>query len=754
MERLFADVIIGISHEAVDRPFEYAVPDNLREVIEEGMKVNVPFGAGNKLRSAVVVGLHDVPNYSSDKLKTIDSVDNKGISVNEDAMELALWIKKRYGCTLISAIQTVIPVKAKVKEKNYKTVALCVNTDEAEDCIRKSQSHVYAARRRLLRELTRVNEIPLDIIVEKLGVSESVVKTLEKNGIVVVNSARQYRIPKPARMCEKENIVLSEEQRNAYEHIIDSAGGNNRTTLLHGITGSGKTEVYMEVISKCLEDGRQAIVLIPEIALTYQTLMRFYARFGDKVSILNSKMSAGERFDQYERAQKGEISIIIGPRSALFTPFKKLGVIIIDEEHEPSYKSDRMPRYSAVEVAEYIAEKKDALLVLGSATPSIDDYYRAKNGEIRIAKLTKRNADAKLPAVKVVDMREEMKRGNKSPFSMELRELLTECIVGGHQAMLFLNRRGYAGFVSCRECGYVYKCPHCDVALSEHGGNMMVCHYCGYETPKIKNCPKCGSKYFSGMRAGTQQIQEKLQQLYPQIKILRMDADTTKSKDDYDKILTAFAGKEAEVLIGTQMIVKGHDFSNVTLVGVIAADMSLYASDYRSSERTFQLITQAAGRAGRGKERGNVVIQTYRPDNYAIIHAANQDYEGFYEDETAYRLIADYPPISHMLTIMIFGVDESETESSAEYVANKLKSGSENDDKGNLVNTVIGKSVVFGPAPAVVAKIKDVHRYAIYVKNADKAALFDVMEYITEVTSHMDKRRISVQFDIDPVNSF
>ncbi|MDE6688104.1 MAG: primosomal protein N', partial [Lachnospiraceae bacterium] len=377
-------------------------------------------------------------------------------------------------------------------------------------------------------------------------------------------------------------------------------------SLLHGITGSGKTEVYMELIEKNISMGKQAIVLIPEIALTFQTLMRFYARFGDRVSVLHSRLSDGERYDQYERARTGQLDVMIGPRSALFTPFMQLGLIVIDEEHENSYKSEKMPKYHAREVAEYIAKRDHAALVLGSATPSLESYYRALKGEYRLYELKYRPQNAVLPQVYIADMRKELKEGNKSFFSRKLKELMLERLLREEQIMLFINRRGYAGFVSCRECGYVVKCPHCDVSLSQHHGNGMyqkkeqklICHYCGYQTDMLMECPECGSPYIAGFRAGTQRIEEELKKWYPSVRVLRMDADTTRKKEDYEKILSSFAAHEADVLIGTQMIVKGHDFPNTTLVGAIAADLSLSVGDYRAAERTFQLLTQAAGRAG------------------------------------------------------------------------------------------------------------------------------------------------------------
>ena len=456
------------------------------------------------------------------------------------------------------------------------------------------------------------------------------IRALEEQGIVRVKSEKLYRNPVQGYTGEKKEIRLNEEQ----QRIVDEITGEWEEDppgryLIHGITGSGKTEVYMELIRYAVSRGQQAIVLIPEIALTYQTVLRFYRNFGDRVSVINSRLSQGERYDQFERARNGELDVMIGPRSALFTPFSRLGIIVMDEEHEPAYQSETMPRYHAREVALQRGKMEHARVVLGSATPSLEAYYGAMTGKYRLFRLTRRAGQAELPSVSVVDLRQELREGNRSMLSRSLREAIEERLSSGEQVMLFLNRRGYAGFVSCRSCGHVLTCPHCAVSLSLHRGGKLVCHYCGYEQPAVKNCPRCGSGFIRTFRAGTQQVEEELQREFPRARVLRMDLDTTRGKEDHQKILSAFAGREADILVGTQMIVKGHDFPDVTLVGALAADLSLHIPDYRAAERTFQLLTQAAGRAGRGKSRGLVIIQTYDPDHYAVQAAAAQDYESF-----------------------------------------------------------------------------------------------------------------------------
>lgn len=463
---------------------------------------------------------------------------------------------------------------------------------------------------------------------------------------------------------------------------------------------------------------------------------------------MNSRLSAGERSDQYERAAQGDIDIMIGPRSALFTPFERLGLVIIDEEHENSYKSESMPKYHAREVAGELCQMKNASLVLGSATPSIESYYRAKKGEIQLFTLKERLAGGQLPRVYVEDLRDELKTGNRSIFSRRLYSLIADRLQKREQTILFLNRRGYAGFVSCRACGHVMKCPHCDVSLSEHTdrfqkNSKLVCHYCGYMMPGVTNCPQCGSKYILGFRAGTQQIEELLHKEFPAARVLRMDADTTKTKNSYEQILSQFANEGADILVGTQMIVKGHDFAKVTLVGILAADMSLHAGDYRAGERTFQLLTQAAGRAGRGALPGEVVIQTYQPEHYAVVHAANQDYEHFYADEIAYRDIMMYPPAAHMMAVLVLSDNEKLGAEQADMLAAQAKR-----QFGDQ------RLVLIGPTEACIGKINDIYRYIFYIKHREYQVLTAVKDALEQTIHAMEWNADSVQFDFDPMNNY
>ena len=748
---LFANVIVDISHEKVDRPFQYIIPDELKGKAEVGMAVIIPFGKGNKLIKGYIMDITKKPSWDIDKIKYIHSIIETGISVNGDMFRLAWWIKTNYGSTMIAALKTVLPVKQKTKQVVKKTIICKVDAQMAMQKALEFEKKSQRAKARLMQELASQPILPQALITNKLNITTQTIGSLEKAGLIEVQTENTYRNALPQNINNgwqnnRKKILSPNQQMVASTIIRDFQKGAYDTYLIHGVTGSGKTEVYMEIIEGVIEQGKQAIVLIPEIALTYQTLIRFYQRFGERVSVMNSKLSQGERSDQFERARKGEIDIIIGPRSALFTPFERLGLIIIDEEHESSYKSENMPKYHAREVALQICMMKKASLVLGSATPSLEAYYMAKNGKIKLLELKERLAGGQLPKVYIEDLREELRSGNRSIFSRRLRDLIEDRLKNKEQIMLFINRRGYAGFVSCRSCGYVVKCPHCDVSLSEHTDkynkeSKLVCHYCGYETNKMALCPECGSKYILGFRAGTQQIEELLNKEFPSARVLRMDADTTRNKDGYEQILSAFANEEADILVGTQMIVKGHDFAKVTLVGVLAADMSLHASDYRAGERTFQLLTQAAGRAGRSMLKGEVVIQTYQPENYTIIHAANQDYESFYNEEIEYRELMLYPPVAHMMAVMVMSENEITSIERAAKLADKVK-----------LEFKECKPRIIGPSSAAIGKINDIYRNVFYIKHTDYNVLVEIKD---ELESFMDEKqwnRDCIQIDFNPMN--
>lgn len=753
---MYANVIVDISHEKLDKTFQYSIPDELLCDIRPGVCVDIPFGS--RTITGYVIEVTDEPEYAPARTKPLIGIKANSVAVEAKLIALAAWIRRNYGSTMNQALKTVIPVKKQAKEQVSRSIALKIDKVRARAQLALCEAKKQKAKARLFRALIDADEgasLEYSFVTGKLSVSAATIRALEQSGFIEVITQTGYRNPVEHMSVDTYDKVLNAAQQSVVDAIEgDIASGLRSTYLIKGVTGSGKTEVYMELIAHCIQSGRQAIVLIPEIALTYQTVMRFFARFGNRVSIINSRLSNGERYDQFERAKNGDIDIMIGPRSALFTPFSNLGLIIIDEEHENSYKSESVPRYHAREVAIEYARMSDAIVVLGSATPSVDSFYKAKTGVYRLLELDTRVDDRPLPKCEIVDLRQELREGNRSILSTRLQELMEERLLNGQQTMLFLNRRGKSAFMSCRACGFVVKCPHCDVSLSEHSGGVMVCHYCGYRQPVPKVCPSCGSKYISGFKAGTQKIEAMVAKRFPQARILRMDYDTTRAKDSYEKILQAFSNHEADILIGTQMIVKGHDFSNVTLVGVLAADMSLHVNDFHAAERTFALLTQAAGRAGRGKLPGNVVIQTYDPDHYAIRTAKEQDYEAFYDKEIEYRRLMNYPPVWNMLLIHVTSPDESECGSMAQRVhdtAAQMISHIENsqspDDRHQIQ--------LIGPADATIAKVNDIYRKVIYMKTSDYAALISVKDGIEQaVKAYTAMKNANISFDFNPMSGF
>lgn len=737
----FADVIIDITHEKVDRPFQYRIPGKLSEEIHVGCQVEVPFGKGNHIRTGYVVGLSDRAEYDPSRIKEIADICRNSVSAEAQLIQLAWWMKERYGCTMNQALKTVLPVKQQVRRQESRFIRCLISRKELEEAIAEASRKKYRARERLLKSFLETDVIPYEMAAGQLNLTRAAIKPLEEKGILVVDSQAVYRDPGSGFLGEKgkweEDIRLNEEQQAAADGIISQYDqGIRKTYLLHGVTGSGKTEVYMELIRHVTGLGRQVILLIPEIALTYQTVLRFTKRFGSRVSFMNSRLSQGEKYDQFERAKKGEVQIMIGPRSALFTPFPDLGLIIIDEEHENAYKSEITPRYHAREAAEQRARLGGASLVLGSATPSVETYTKACRGiygYFRIRKRAKKNSI--LPKVHIVDMRTELKEGNRSIFSRLLREQMEEKLEKSQQIMLFLNRRGYSRFLSCRSCGEAMKCPHCDVTLTLHQNGQLICHYCGYQVPRPKLCPVCGSPYLAPFGTGTQKIEAMARETFPGARILRMDLDTTSKKGGHEAILSAFADHQADILIGTQMIVKGHDFPAVTLVGILAADLSLYAPDYRCGEKTFQLLTQAAGRAGRDEKPGQVVIQSYSPEHYCIQTAAAQDYDAFYAREMEYRRLLHYPPACVMMTLLIGSEREEAAGAAMERAAAEAKAFSEAE--------------LIGPVNAPVYKLNDIYRKILYMKSENYDILIKIRDQVEQVLEGSGlSRSVSTQFDI------
>lgn len=737
---LYAEVIIDIAHTSVDRPFHYRVPDALKDTLKPGDLVKVPFGAGNRLRHGYVIGLTGETDYDPAKIKEIAEADPRGLSVQSQLISLAAWMHETYGGTMHQALRTVLPVRQKIRPKVKKTLVCRMDYPELMAEAEKARQKNYRARLRLLETFLQSREIPLEMARQQLNISDATLKPLLAADRISVITRQEMRGGQETDIKPAGKKQLNEEQQKAFDDFSSRWDAGDRTTeLLYGITGSGKTEVYMEMIEKVLSEGLEAILLIPEISLTWQTVMRFYARFGDRIAIMNSRMSEGERYDQWERALNGSCQVMIGPRSALFAPFSHLGLIIIDEEHENSYKSENTPRYHARETAEARARLCGAKVVLGSATPSMESAHRAACGAYHLMKLSRRAvAKSRIAETTVVDMRQELAEGNRSIFSRTLRERMADCLGRREQIMLFINRRGFSTFVSCRSCGEPVRCPHCDVSLTLHGRDRLMCHYCGYEIKLPDRCPACQSPYLAGFGTGTERLAEMVSAEFPGARVLRMDADTTRRKGGHREILEQFADGEADILVGTQMIVKGHDFPGVTLVGIMAADLSLNTPDFRSAERTFQLLTQAAGRAGRGLKPGHVVIQTYQPDHYAIRYASAQDYGGFFREEMHFRRLAGYPPAVTMAALWISSAEEALLEQAA---------GSFLADIRAKFHDTAGLQMI-GPVNAPVYRVNDVYRKILYFKTAN-CDIIRTLGRMAEIKAHSAEwSRLTIQFDI------
>ncbi|MDE6025148.1 MAG: primosomal protein N' [Lachnospiraceae bacterium] len=678
MSQKYADIIIDISHEAIDRAFQYSIPKELEPDISVGVLVTVPFGKGDKIRKGYVIGISEKPDFDVNRIKAIHGVEGGSLPIEGKLIKLAAWMREKYGSTMINCLMTVMPVKEQVKKHAPKVI-----------------SEEYK---------------------------------IIKSPVAELNLSQQSLV-------------------DDFSYDIDC--GRRETYLLYGVTGSGKTEVYIECIKKVIEQGKQAIVLVPEIALTYQNVARFKQHFKERVAVINSKQSKGEKYREFMRAQAHEVDVVIGPRSALFSPCAALGLIVIDEEHDGAYKSDMTPKYHARDVAVKRAELENASVILGSATPSVESYMSAKLGMYKLWKLSERPDDKQLAKVSVVDLRHELRMGNRGIISAELKNAIEERLEKKEQIMLFINRRGYNSIISCRECGEAIKCPKCDVSLSYHkwgtaydknSTGIMVCHYCGYSVKKPDKCPVCSSKMIGGFGTGTEKVEAEIKRIFPNAKTLRMDKDTTKKKTSQKDILETFNKKEADILIGTQMIVKGHDFENVTLVGIIIADTSLFANDYRAGERTFDLLTQAAGRAGRGSVAGQVIIQTYQPEHYAIAAAAKQDYESFFDLEIAYRRMLSYPPICNMMVILIVGEDYDITKDEADRLGRVL-----------VKNAAIMKTTkIIGPSDATIGRINSMYRKVIYVKSNEPEELLK----LRETAEGYETETVNIMVDINPMNMY
>ena len=741
-EKKYAEVIVDVSARQVNKIFHYLIPSEISDLVRAGSKVSVPFGPRHV--EGYVVGFTETSEV--EKLKAIKRVIGKEPMLGPDLLELARWIANTYYCSLIDALNCIVPTFAqKAKVKLEAMIKLAKNPEEIKKYIVLLREKRAFKQAEVLELALKHPALSAKKITVMAGTTMVTVNSLLKKGLLSLEDRQLYRNPYAEGKFKPSFPMLpTVEQAKALKELTCLQNEDkSAVALIHGVTGSGKTEIYLQLIQKVLEQGRQVIVLVPEISLTPQMVERFKARFGAQVAVLHSRLSEGERFDEWSKIkEENKVNIVVGARSAIFAPFNKLGLVIIDEEHESTYKQEDNPKYHAREVAIKRAELVDAMVVLGTATPSIESYYKATLGEYKLITLKERVENRPLPTVIVKDLREELSEGHKSIFSRTLIEKIKDRLEKQEQIILFLNRRGYSTFVMCRECGLVLKCPACSIPLTYHANdNSLKCHYCDFKAKTPKICPKCSSRYIKFFGIGTQKIEEEFNNSFPSVQVVRMDVDTTGRKGSHERILDSFKNREAQVLIGTQMIAKGLDFPNVTLVGVITSDTSLNLPDFRAAERTFQLITQVAGRAGRDIKPGEVVIQTYNPEHYSIMAASEQDYLGFYLQEIKVREQLSYPPFSKLVRLVISHPEEE----IAINQANLL---------GVIYRTIIRQTQgveLLGPAPAPVEKLRNKYRWQIVLKGAEQQQLMTVLDKgFMEYNQIAPGIRATISIDVDP----
>ncbi|MCI9017193.1 MAG: primosomal protein N' [Clostridia bacterium] len=739
---MIAEVIINSTVKKLDRTFDYNVPVKLAGTVCVGSRVQIPFGSMKHLEEGFIIGFKEKSKY---KLKDIETIQ-EGFCLSEENIELAKWMSRRYFCNLSDCIKMMLPpgtttkvIKNRIREKNLKFIYLKKNGEELELEKIKSEKQLRAIN--FLKENDGILQTELEVFAD---ISKSIINTLERNGYIEIIEKQVQRNPFLNKKIERDKeLVLTNEQKIAYECILETMDKKIfKEFLIYGITGSGKTEIYLQLIKKALEKQQSSIILVPEISLTPQMVNRFIARFGERnIAVLHSKLSLGERYDEWQKINKKEAKIIIGARSAIFAPIYNLGLIIIDEEHDSSYKSEMLPRYNAKDIARYLAQKRNIPLVLGSATPEITTFYKAKKEESKLLTLTKRANLSNLPKVKVVDLRQEFQNGNNTMLSIDLYNAIKENLKRKKQTILFLNRRGFSTFIMCRDCGYTVKCKNCNISLTYHlKENQLKCHYCGYEQNNMKVCPECKSNKIKYFGTGTQKLEHQINKIFPEASTIRMDVDTVSKKNSHEEILEKFKNDNIDILIGTQMVVKGHHFPKVTLVGVIAADASLNIDDYRANERTFQILTQVAGRAGRENLQGNVIIQTYNPDNFSIECAKKQNYDMFYEREIILRRQLKYPPFCD---IILFGISSTEEE-----IVKQLS----NNIYVELINNVHEEEfLITKPMPAPIDKMKSKYRWRIIIKGKVNDRIVEKIQQILQKCYKVtNKARVVV--DINPIN--
>ena len=732
--KLYAEVIINSEALEIDRPFTYKVPEEFNNEIKIGQIVKVPFGKGNKTSEGFILNLKNDDNIKF-KTKNIAAILVKDPVIDEDDINLIEFLREKTLCKYIDAFRLLIPVGIMkgAKAKKKKVIVL-----KNEDLSNIKNPDGY----KKIVEFFKANsgKYTKSELINDHSISQYKLNKLIENEVLSIEEESVFRYND--RVYNKDSAkTLTIEQENIIREYINS---DDKMFLLKGVTGSGKTEVYMKLVERVLLEGKSAIILVPEIALTPQMIERFKGRFGVNVALFHSKLSDGERFDEWFRVKEGKAKVIVGARSAIFLPAKNLGLIIIDEEHENTYKSEQNPKYQTKEVAEYLSDLKGCKVILGSATPSIETYYRALTGEMKLLELNSRVDNKAMPPMKVIDMRNELKGGNKSLFSRELFIAIQERLKRKEQIILFLNRRGFSTFVSCRSCGYVFKCDECDISMTYHKNGLLICHYCGKTKREPRECPKCHSKYVKFFGAGTQRVEEEVKKYFNNVRILRMDVDTTRDKHSYERIYNTFKNGEADILIGTQMVSKGLDFKNVTLVGILAADMSINIPDYRAAERTFQIITQVAGRAGRGDKQGEVLIQTYTPQHYSLQYAVNYDYEGFYEKEFTVRAMMKYPPFGKLLLINGTSKKEELLKNFMHKITMMIKP---------LVESCLDIEIL-GPIPCMISKLKENYRWQIVIKGEfDSYFSKNIKEILYDENKNV-YNDIRISMDINPNNLF
>ena len=722
---MYVSVLTQIGVKAVDQTFSYHVPKLLEDSIKIGVRVRIPFG--NMILDGFVLGISDNCSYDNSKIKDIINVIDEEPVLNKEMLLLGKYMSDNLLASLSSCYQVMLPkalkaeVKSNIKIKYDRYLHRIKSIEEIDRYINNCK---YESQINLLCKLKEG-----DILITKMSSS---INTIIKNGFasIIYEECKRYKYDG---ISNYKRVNLTDKQRLVSDTIVSSFGKSD-TFLLYGVTGSGKTEVYMDVIEKAINNGKSAIMLVPEIGLTPQIVGKFISRFGNVISVLHSKLSDSERYDEYRKITNGESKIVIGTRSAIFVPFNNIGVIIIDEEHTSSYKQDNNPRYSAINVAEWRSKYHNCPLVLGSATPSLESFAKAGNHVYKLLTLTERAGGSVLPNVNIVDMKEEVKKGNFI-LSDILKNKIGEVLDRGEQAIILLNRRGYSSTISCKECGYVYKCPNCDITYTYHkSSNNLKCHYCGYSMVLPNKCSICGSDSLKDYGLGTEKLEETLNSLY-NARIVRMDVDTTSKKGQHQKIIDDFGEHKYDILIGTQMIAKGLDFPLVTLVGVVSIDSSLTSPDYRASENTFQLLSQVSGRAGRSENKGEVIIQTFNPDHYAITLAKNHDYIDFYKEEMKIRKMLKYSPYYYMVLVSITSKDYE----LGFKEANKI---------GNYIRNNINKdSIVLGPTMANMFKVNNIYHYQIIIKYRKDDSLMKVLKFIIDMQVRNNKIDVSIDFN-------